>query len=300
MYFTKQIKESKFIPEYLMVSYIRLFGSDCFSNKKFLIEQYRNLRRDSGAYVGRVLLDALYGLANREDVLEIRKSFSRSNLWEKRQIIRLIDSTFDEEEKRPWLKNIRQIESNELFLLETAEPIKLTKKKKEGKQKKAAVPNQPGGGRKNVPQTQVSYGGHAGRPDVLADAVNAMQRDLSARQQELKQRLQQKYGTAASNTAKPTQAARPVSNPGKDTILNRADSNVNENQTDELREQFYEKTGEPPKKVHGECEDECSLMDQVNDLMIMGYQANLSFERDFVAEGVEMLNRLNCRTKLRD
>lgn len=76
-----------------------------------------------------MLLDALYGLANREDVLEIRKSFSRSNLWEKRQIIRLIDSTFDEEEKRPWLKNIRQIESNELFLLETAEPIKLTKKK---------------------------------------------------------------------------------------------------------------------------------------------------------------------------
>ena len=146
-------------------------------------------------------------------------------------------------------------------------------------------------GRKNVPQTQVSYGGHAGRPDVLADAANAMQRDLSVRQQELKQRLQQKYGTAASNTAKPTQAARPVSNPGKGAILNRADSNVNENQTDELREQFYEKTGEPPKKVHGECEDECSLMDQVNDLMIMGYQANLSFERDFVAEGVEMLNR---------
>lgn len=34
------------------------------------------------------------------------------------------------------------------------------------------------------------------------------------------------------------------------------------------------------EKVHGECEDECSLMDQVNDLMIMGYQANLSFERD--------------------
>ena len=118
-----------------------------------------------------------------------------------------------------------------------------------------------------------------------------MQRELSARQQELKQRLQQKYGTVASNAAKSTQAARPVSNPGKDTILSRADLNVNENQTDELREQFYEKTGEPPKKVHGECEEECSLMDQVNDLMIMGYQANLSFERDFVAEGVEMLNR---------
>lgn len=78
-----------------------------------------------------------------------------------------------------------------------------------------------------------------------------MQRDLSARQQELKQRLQQKYGTAASNTAKPTQAARPVSNPGKDTILNRADSNVNENQTDELREQFYEKQGSRRKRYMG-------------------------------------------------
>lgn len=148
-----------------------------------------------------------------------------------------------------------------VIIIGIAAGIYSDKKKKEGVQKKAAVPNQPGGGRKNVPQTQVSYGGHAGRPDIIADA------------------------------AKSTQAARPVSNPGKDTILSRADLNVNENQTDELREQFYEKTGEPPKKVHGECEEECSLMDQVNDLMIMGYQANLSFERDFVAEGVEMLNR---------
>ena len=51
------------------------------------------------------------------------------------------------------------------------------------------------------------------------------------------------------------------------------------------------KQGSRRKRYTGECEDECSLMDQVNDLMIMGYQANLSFERDFVAEGVEMLNR---------
>ena len=165
------------------------------------------------------------------------------------------------------------------------------KKKKEKKQKKAAIPNVPGGGRKNVPNTQASYGGHAGRPDILTDAANAMQRELSAKQQELKQRLQQKYGSTAVNTAKTAQTVRPVTNPVKGDILSRADSNVNEQQTDELREQFYEKTGEPPKKVHGESEEECSLMDQVNDLMIMGYQANLSFERDFVAEGVEMLNR---------
>ena len=50
---------------------------------------------------------------------------------------------------------------------------------------------------------------------------------------------------------KATQAARPVSNPGKGAILNRADSNVNENQTDELREQFYEKQGSRRKKYTG-------------------------------------------------
>lgn len=127
----------------------------------------------------------------------------------------------------------------------------IKRKKKENKRKRLCRIS-PAGGRKNVPQTQVSYGGHAGRPDVLADAVNAMQRDLSARQQELKQRLQQKYGTAASNTAKPTQAARPVSNPGKDTILNRADSNVNENQIGRTAgNSFMKKRGAAEKGTWG-------------------------------------------------
>ena len=57
-----------------------------------------------------------------------------------------------------------------VIIIGIAAGIYSDKKKKEGVQKKAAVPNQPGGGRKNVPQTQVSYGGHAGRPDIIADA----------------------------------------------------------------------------------------------------------------------------------
>lgn len=32
------------------------------------------------------------------------------------------------------------------------------------------------------------------------------------------------------------------------------------------------------------------LMDEVNDLILMGYQADLTFSRDFVAEGIKMLN----------
>lgn len=36
--------------------------------------------------------------------------------------------------------------------------------------------------------------------------------------------------------------------------------------------------------------EKSELMEELNDLMLMGYQTNLSYERDFVAEGIELLN----------
>lgn len=48
------------------------------------------------------------------------------------------------------------------------------------------------------------------------------------------------------------------------------------------------KSGEP---VTAESDTE-DLMREVEDLMIMGYDGTLEFERDFVAEGVDMLNRI--------
>ena len=80
---------------------------------------FRNLKRDSGVYLGRKLLEALEPLVNREDVLEIRKSFPRSDLWEKRQIIRLVNAVLEDEEKRPWIKNLIKIDAQESFLLMT-------------------------------------------------------------------------------------------------------------------------------------------------------------------------------------
>ena len=71
-----------------------------------------------------------YELAAREDVLEIRKGFSRADLWEKRQIIRIINKVLEEEEKRPWIKNVRQLDSREIFLLEVMEPTRPKKVKK--------------------------------------------------------------------------------------------------------------------------------------------------------------------------
>lgn len=53
-------------------------------------------------------------------------------------------------------------------------------------------------------------------------------------------------------------------------ILARAAENVRENDVDELEQQ--------------------DLMGAVENLMIMGYQPELSYQRDFLAEGIEMLN----------
>lgn len=128
-YFLNKIKSNKPLPEFLAIAYIRLFGHETFANKSTLIDYFRNLKRDSGSYIGRAVLDSLYGLVNREDVLEIRKSFSHSDLWEKRQIVKIITRALENEEKKAWLRNIRHTESNELFLIETIEPSKRKKRK---------------------------------------------------------------------------------------------------------------------------------------------------------------------------
>lgn len=124
------------MPEYLQVAYIRLFGYRPFENKELLVKAFRNLKRNSGAYVGRALLDSLYELVGREDALEIRNGFERADLWEKRQILRIIDNSLDKEEKRAWFKNIRQVDTKEIFLHEILDPAKKIESKKKIKGKR--------------------------------------------------------------------------------------------------------------------------------------------------------------------
>lgn len=94
-----------------------------------------------------------------------------------------------------------------------------------------------------------------------------MQAEMARKQQELKNRLLHKPVQQAPQNSVPPQ--KPVQQ--KSDIVSRAVANVKENEVDEL--------------VKGS-----ELMNQVNDLMIMGYQEDLSFARDFVAEGIDMLN----------
>ncbi|MDG4868676.1 RNA-directed DNA polymerase [Guyparkeria sp. 1SP6A2] len=123
-YFSRMLSEGERYPEYLLISVVRLLGQDGFADKSALMAFCRNLRRNSGAYIGRAVLDALSKVANRTDVIEIRQYYQRADRWEKRAIIRIVDSVLSEEEKRPWLKNVKVHSGDDLFAIETFDPKK--------------------------------------------------------------------------------------------------------------------------------------------------------------------------------
>lgn len=113
-----------------------------------------------------------------------------------------------------------------------------------------------------------------------------------------------------SQAKNPAQASRAKTN---QDILSRAKQNVQENDEDLLKEadrmQHEAARGAadtpvltPSEKVAmqgikpvgqqigADFDDDCDIMQKLNDLMIMGYSGNLEFDRDFIAEGVDMLN----------
>ena len=107
----------------------------------------------------------------------------------------------------------------------------------------------------------------------------------------------QSHGNPAPQAAGPA-----VVMPGKvqerpDDILSRAAANVQENAVDELLQQ-RDTLHLMPDAIHLVTDEPGDLIRQVHDLIVMGYQADLSFERDFVAEGVELLARCEVQTEL--
>lgn len=162
--------------------------------------------------------------------------------------------------------------------------------------------------------------------NAVRNVADTMQKNMTQSQRELKERLQKKYGGTAQQGRAPLQktaqqsagnrqvyARNPAVKPetgrtsqpapaargrrgqqpeAEHNILSRAVSNVQEEAVDELR---YEQTNDTAADIPGLSGLENSpLMQQINDLMITGYTGELSFQRDFVAEAVEMLNR--CET----
>lgn len=118
-------------------------------------------------------------------------------------------------------------------------------------------------------------------------AYGARQNSKGAQQRGVGQRLAQWRGQQSQGGGRTSQQTRPQQAQSND-ILTRAAANVRENEQDELERQMLDGAQTLVNAI--DIEGTSELMREIDDLMIMGYQADLSFERDFVAEGVEMLN----------
>ncbi len=91
---------------------------------------------------------------------------------------------------------------------------------------------------------------------------------------DLKQRLKEKYTPAP-----------------RSEILENAKENVAENDVDLLKEadrRWHDSARVPALHT----QEDTDILKQVYDLMIVGYSGNLNFKRDFLSEGMDMINRI--------
>ena len=107
---------------------MRFFSTGKFTNKEILFGYFRSLKRNSGHYIGRAVLEELEKLVLRGEVLEIRDYFIRADLWEKRQIAKIISTQISDGEKIPFFKNILS-QLDDIFLSDLDRIIKNKNKK---------------------------------------------------------------------------------------------------------------------------------------------------------------------------
>ena len=124
----------------------------------------------------------------------------------------------------------------------------------------------------------------------------------------------QPFGRPVQNPWSQTNRGTAQSRPQKNQdILSRAKQNVQENNedllknADRMQHEAARGAADTPiltpsgkvamqrvqpvgQQIGAGFDEDCDIMQKLNDLMIMGYSGNLEFDRDFIAEGVDMLN----------
>ena len=141
------------------------------------------------------------------------------------------------------------------------------------------------GSSRTCARTQAAWQQQGMRPNQMAGQQNVRPNQMEGRQNV---RPNQMPGMRSAGGAAMAGCRRPQPNQAENDILKRATENVSENDGDELEQQMMAGAHELVNAI--DIDSASELMHEVEDLMIMGYQANLPFERDFIAEGVAMLN----------
>lgn len=148
-------------------------------------------------------------------------------------------------------------------------------------------PNQMPRQQQNARPDQMPRQQQGMRPNQMAGQQNVRPNQMAGRQNVRPNRMPGQRTQSAGGAAM-AGCRRPQPNQAENDILKRAAENVSENDVDELEQQMMAGAHELVNAI--DIDSTSELMHEVEDLMIMGYQANLPFERDFIAEGVAMLN----------
>lgn len=149
-----------------------------------------------------------------------------------------------------------------------------------------------------VPNQQPSQGYQgAQNQGMQSQNMAELQAAMSSKQQELKARLQNRYGVQGAQQRpgaqkRPATQQRPVTQQ-KQVVQQYAAQQKQDAQqyvAQQRQDAQQDYVGENSFDTINNIGRSSVLMCQVNDLIVMGYQSNLTFERDFVAEGIELLN----------
>ena len=102
--------------EYILISIIRMFDSKNNDEKSILFDFFKNLKRNSGIYIARSVLEQLEYNLSRGELLELKDYYLRADSWEKRQIVNMVLNGLKYPENRPFIKDIK-INCNDYFIL---------------------------------------------------------------------------------------------------------------------------------------------------------------------------------------
>lgn len=179
-----------------------------------------------------------------------------------------------------------------IYLIIIALIIRKVLKDKKGRTASSSARNKP------PAQNRNSTGGNINQRTGLGQAnPSPSQTAYQTRQQmrDLKHRLEKKYQSVPrpmkENQKNTYSRNMDYSNQKKDTsILQSAKENVAQNDIDLMKE-ADRKWHETAKASLPDAGDGTDILKQVYDLIAMGYSGNLRFERDFVSEGMDMINR---------
>ena len=111
------------ILEYVRIYILRFLSTSIFLSKNTIIDSYHRLKRSEGVYLGRAILECLNDIADRDDLLEIKNDFIRADPAEKRQILKLLKQSFNDNEFNVFYKNI-SLNDEDLWYSYIANPKK--------------------------------------------------------------------------------------------------------------------------------------------------------------------------------